>query len=275
MKLNIRVGRIHYINVLPIYYAMERGYTPNGFEMVPGTPAELNGRLCRGEVEVSAISSVEYGRNFRQYLLLPHLSISTAGDVGSVLFFSRIPFAGLSGKEVLLSAASATSAALLKVLLYELFGARPLYRTARVADGLPEGAYGLLAIGDEALRLRATGRYPYFLDLGRAWYELTGLPFVFGVWAVRRSFYENHPGEVQAMHQALVESKAWGLAGLPDICRQASRVVNMTAGDLRDYFNFLNYDFDAGQQEGLTAFFGYLQRGGWLTEVPALEFIKV
>jgi aminodeoxyfutalosine deaminase len=45
MKPNIRLGRIHYINVLPIYYAMERGYIQNGFEMVAGTPAELNGRL--------------------------------------------------------------------------------------------------------------------------------------------------------------------------------------------------------------------------------------
>ncbi len=275
MKPNLRLGRIHYINVLPIYYAMEQGYTRNGFEMVPGTPAELNGRLCRGEVEVSAISSVEYGRNFRQYLLLPQLSISTAGDVGSVLFFSRLPFAGLSGKEVLLSAASATSAALLKVLLYELFGARPLYRSAPVEDGLPDGAYGLLAIGDEALRLRAMERYPYFLDLGRAWHELTGLPFVFGVWAVRRSFYEECPGEVRAVHRALLESKAWGLAALADICRQASHLVNLSAADLRRYFNFLQYDFDAGQQEGLTAFFGYLQRGGWLPELPALEFIKV
>jgi chorismate dehydratase len=226
-------------------------------------------------VEVSAISSVEYGRHFREYLLLPRLSISTAGDVGSVLFFSRIPFAGLSGKEVLLSAASATSAALLKVLLYELFGARPLYRGARVGDGLPDGAYGLLAIGDEALHLRTSGRYPYFLDLGRAWHELTGLPFVFGVWAVRRGFYEKYPEEVQAVHRALLASKTWGLAALADICRQASHVVNMSAADLSTYFSFLDYDFDAGQQEGLSAFFGYLHRFGWLTELPGLEFIKV
>ena len=29
---------------------------------------------------------------------------------------------------------------------------------------------------------------PFELDLGQAWQELTGLPFVFGVWAVRRDF---------------------------------------------------------------------------------------
>ncbi len=273
MKPKIRLGRIHYINVLPIYYALERAYVPNGFEMVPGTPAELNGRLFRGELEVSAISSVEYGLNFRQYLLLPQLSISTEGDVGSVLFFSRVPFAGLSGKVVVLSASSATSAALLKVLLYELFGARPLYRCALVEDTLPEGAYGLLAIGDEALRLRASGRYPYFLDLGRAWHDLTGLPFVFGVWAVRRGFFATHPADVRAVHRALLESKAWGLAGLEDICRHASTLVKMSPADLGHYFHLLDYDLNARQQEGLAAFYRYLHRSGALLELPKLEFI--
>jgi chorismate dehydratase len=273
MTSKIRLGRIHYINVLPIYYALERAYVPNGFEMVPGTPAELNGRLFRGEVEVSAISSVEYGCHFREYLLLPHLSISTEGDVGSVLFFSRLPFAELSGKMVILSASSATSVALLKVLLYELFGARPHYHSDQVADTLPDGAYGLLAIGDEALCLRATGRYPYFLDLGRAWHDLTGLPFVFGVWAVRRRFFATHPEEVRAVHQALLDSKAWGLAGLEDICRHASTLVEMSATDLHHYFHCLDYDLNGRQQEGLTAFYRYLHRSGALPEFPEMEFI--
>jgi len=273
MEPKIRVGRIHYINVLPIYYALERAYVANGFEMVPGTPAELNGRLFRGEVEVSAISSAEYGRHFKDYLLLPDLSISTAGDVGSVLFFSRIPFSRLTGKDVILSASSATSAALLKVLLYELFGAQPLYRTAPVEDRLPDGAYGLLAIGDEALRLKTTGRYSYYLDLGRAWHDLTGLPFVFGVWAVRRGFYKDHAEEVRTVHQALLESKSWGLAGLEDICRHASTLVKMSVPELRHYFHLLDYDLNARQREGLSAFYRYLYRSGALETLPALEFI--
>jgi chorismate dehydratase len=273
MKPKVRVGRIQYINVLPIYYALERAYVANGFEMVPGTPAELNGRLFRAEVEVSAISSVEYGRNFREYLLLPHLSISTAGDVGSVLFFSRVPFSRLTGKDVILSASSATSAALLKVLLYELFGVQPLYRSAPVEDSLPDGAYGLLAIGDEALRLKATGRYPYYLDLGRAWHDLTGLPFVFGVWAVRREFYQDHPAAVSTVHQALLESRDWGLLALEEICLHASNLVSMSPEDLRGYFKLLNYELDLHQQDGLMTFYRFLHRYGVLPEMPLLESI--
>ncbi len=273
MPPKLRVGRIHYINVLPIYYALERAYVANGFEMVPGTPAELNGRLFRGEVEVSAISSVEYGLHFKDYLLLPDLSISTDGDVGSVLFFSRIPFSQLTAREVILSASSATSAALLKVLLYEIYGVQPLYRAAPVTDRLPDGAYGLLAIGDEALRLKTTGCYPYYLDLGRAWHDLTGLPFVFGVWAVRRSFFANHPEAVHRVHQTLLQSKGWGLGALEEICRHATNLVSMSTEDLRNYFNLLNYELDVHRQKGLMTFYQFLHRYGVLAELPRLESI--
>ncbi len=269
-----RLGRIRYINVLPIYYAIDRALCPNGFQVVSGTPAELNQQLRRGLLEVSAVSSYEYGRRFRDYLLLPELSISTEGDVGSVLFFSRLPFHRLTGREVVLSAASATSAALVKVVLAELFGARPLYRTGAVSDTFADGVCGMLAIGDEALRLRARGSYPYFLDLGRAWRDLTGLPFVFGVWAARRDVWERDPALVHYLHRTLVASKTQGCAALPDICRQAAALVNLSEAELLDYFRKLQYDLDAGQQTGLEAFYRYLHRYGDLGEMPELRFIN-
>ncbi|AEB09263.1 menaquinone biosynthetic enzyme MqnA/MqnD family protein [Desulfobacca acetoxidans] len=268
-----RLGRIRYINVLPIYYAIDRAICPNGFQVVSGTPAELNEQMRGGFLEVSAISSYEYGRRFRDYLLLPELSISTVGDVGSVLFFSRLPFQRLSGREVVLSAASATSAALVKVVLAELYGARPLCRTGAVTDQFADGVCGMLAIGDEALRLRARGIYPYFLDLGRAWHDLTGLPFVFGVWAARRDVWERQPDLVTYLHRTLVSSKLQGCNALSDICRQATAQVNLSEAELLDYFQKLKYDLDAGQQEGLTAFFRYLHRYGDLPEMPELRFI--
>jgi chorismate dehydratase len=268
-----RLGRIRYINVLPIYHAIDRGYVSNGFNMISGTPAELNARFHQGDLDVSAISSLEYGRHFKEYMLLPDLSISTKGDVGSVLLFSRLPFHRLTGRDVLLSEGSATSAALVKIVLTERYGARPLYRLGPVTDRFCDGCCGMLAIGDEALRLKATGAYPFFLDLGRAWHELTALPFVFGVWAVRRSFFDQRPSEVYYLHQTLLEAKKLGLRKMEDICSQAAEVVNMSSEQVKNYFQLLNYDLDDGQQEGLEAFYSYLYRFGELPELPELRFI--
>lgn len=273
MAPKLRLGRIRYINVLPIYYGLEQALLPNGFEMVLGTPAELNAYLYTGQVDVSAISSLEYGRHFREYLLLPDLSISTQGDVGSVLFFSRLPFHCLTGQEVRLSNSSATSAALVKVILAELYGVQPHYHWGPVTDEFATGCAGLLAIGDEALRLRAAGNYPYFMDLGQAWYRLTRLPFVFGVWAVRRAYFAQQPARVSDLHQTLLHSKQLGLKALEEISGRAATEVHLTVEQLVSYFKHLNYGLDDRQQNGLATFFRYLYRGGELTEMPELQFI--
>ena len=275
MEPKVRLGRIRYINVLPIYFALDQAWVANGFAVETGTPAELNQRLRQGRLDVSAISSYEYGRHHEHYIMLPDLAIATRGDVGSVLFFSRVPFHRLTGKEVLLSAGSATSAALVKIVLAELYGARPLYRVGPVTDRFLDGCYGMLAIGDEALRLQARGCYPYFLDLGRAWADLTGLPFVFGVWAARRDFWQAHPEAVHTVHRTLVAAKKLGLEALPAICRQAAAIVPLAEAELRAYFQRLNYDLDADQQLGLSAFFRFLHRYGELLHLPALEFLPV
>ncbi|MDD3581059.1 MAG: menaquinone biosynthesis protein [Desulfobacca sp.] len=273
MGTKLRLGRIGYINVLPIYYALDQALVPNGAEVIWGTPAELNALMGAGRLDVSGISSLEYGRHFHDYLLLSDLSISSQGDVGSVLFFSRLPFHRLSGRAVRLSHSSATSAALVKILLAEIYGARPLYYSGPVAPQLADGCSGLLAIGDEALRLRATGVYPYYLDLGRAWYELTGLPFVFGVWAVRRSCFAQHRAQVDYLHQTLLMAKNWGLRSLMEISQRAADLIGLDHQELFDYFHLLNYDLGSRQQQGLQAFYHYLYKVGELAEIPELRFI--
>ena len=71
-----RLGRIQYLNVLPIYFALENLLGENGFESVSGTPADLNAGMRQGLVDLGSISAMEYGRNFRDYLLLPDLACS-------------------------------------------------------------------------------------------------------------------------------------------------------------------------------------------------------
>jgi chorismate dehydratase len=173
MMAKARLGRIAYLNVLPIYFALENILGENGFHLVRGTPSELNALMRRGEVDLGSISAMEYGRAFRDYLLLPDLSISATGAVGSVLLFSRVPFSRLDGRLIRVSAASASGAALVKVLMAELFEVQPRYQTGHLVGAPREKCTAVMAIGDEALRLSAAGTMPFELDLGQAWQELT------------------------------------------------------------------------------------------------------
>jgi chorismate dehydratase len=272
MMTKARLGRIAYLNVLPIYFAMEHIFSENGFHLVRGTPAELNALMRRGEVDLGSISAMEYGRACHDYFLLPDLSISSKGAVGSVLLFSRVPFSRLDGRTIRVSAASASGAALVKVLMAELFQVQPRYEQGQLA-GAPRGqCTAVMAIGDEALRLSAAGTMPFELDLGQAWQELTGLPFVFGVWAVRRDFAETHPEATATLHRLLLRSRDWGLGSLAELSRMAATSYGMPPAQILAYFRQLNYSLDPEHEEGLATFFNYLYNLGELPEAPELRY---
>ena len=275
MPTKPRLGRIQYLNVLPIYYALESLFGEDGFHLVRGTPAELNARMRRGEVDLGSISAMEYGRNFKDYLLLPDLSISSQGPVGSVLLFSRVPFGELEGRTVRVTAASASGAALVKVLLSELFQVKPCYETGTLAKRPMTEADALMAIGDEALCLKSAQALPYELDLGEAWQELTGLPFVFGVWAVRRAFAESHPEAAGTLHRLLLRSKDWGLGSLAELSRRAAAPFGMTPEAVLAYFRQLDYALGPEHERGLRTFFHYLTEQGELPEEPRLEYFSL
>ncbi len=251
---------------------MENLFGENGYHLVRGTPADLNALMRRGEVDLGSISAMEYGRAFRDYLLLPDLSISSKGAVGSVLLFSRVPFSRLDGRLIRVSAASASGAALVKVLMARLFEVQPRYQPGKLADTSPEEYTAVMAIGDEALALKAAGVMPFELDLGEAWQELTGLPVVCGVWAVRRDFAGTQPEATQALHRLLLRSRDWGLGSLAELSRIAATSFNMSPSQILAYFHQLNYFLDADHQEGLATFFHYLYNLGELAEEPQLEY---
>ena len=274
MTSKARLGRIQYLNVLPIYFALEHVFNDNGFHLVRGTPAELNSRMRRGEIDLGSISAMEYGRNAADYLLLPDLSISSRGPVGSVLLFSRMPFPELYGRSIRVSAASASGAALLKVLMAKLFGVTPSYRRGPLAGCSLDGVTAVLAIGDEALRLKKDQTLPFELDLGAAWQELTGLPFVFGVWAVRRAFAKARPEDTAALHRLLLRSRTWGLGSLAELSRLAAAPFGMTPAQVLTYFQQLDYSLGPEHERGLRTFFQYLVAQGELPEAPRLEYFQ-
>jgi chorismate dehydratase len=191
--------------------------------------------------------------------------------VGSVLLFSRVPFSRLDGRTIRVSAASASGAALVKVLMARLFEVQPYYQAGQASVSLTK-VDAVMAIGDEALALKAAGVLPFELDLGEAWQELTGLPFVFGVWAVRRDFADNQPLSTAALHRLLLRSRDWGLRSLAELSRIAAAPLGMSPAQVLAYFHQLNFFLSPEHEEGLATFFHYLYNLGELVEEPQLEY---
>jgi chorismate dehydratase len=270
-----RVGRVGYINCEPVYYGIEQGAIPAACRIIDGTPAELNVGLREGELDLSVISAIEYASHPDRYLLLPDLAIACDGPADSVLFLSRVTLSDLDGEPVLLSGDALTSIYLVKILLRRLFGVAPEFRHADSrSDGvLPEDVAGVLLIGDPALRAR--GRFPYSLDLGEGWKTLTGLPFVFAVWAVRRDFYRDHRRDTHRLHDALLESKRYSLARLDEISDAVHRRVGLSREACSTYLKErLSFDLTPRHLDGLRRFLSMLETSGELVSAPALEFIE-
>ncbi|HXF96771.1 MAG TPA: aminofutalosine synthase MqnE, partial [Gemmatimonadales bacterium] len=271
-----RVGRIGYINCYPVYAAIDRGIVPVPGELVTGTPAELNDLLAAGELDVSVISAVEYARHARDLVLLPDIAISSDGPVRSVILYSRRPIAELAGRTVLVSASSRTSVALLELLCRHVWkiGPRLAQARAEAADlhavqNLPHD--GLLVIGDPALLLGARRAYPYAYDLGEEWKRWTGLPFVFAVWAARRSA---DPAAVRPVYQAILASRAWGLAHVDELAQRAAATSGVPLEICRAYFAGLDYGFGYKHLAGLADFFRRLAHDGRVPD-GSLQFLEV
>ncbi|WP_415718426.1 menaquinone biosynthesis protein [Maridesulfovibrio sp.] len=272
---NVKVGRISYLNVLPIYYPLESGLIANDFEFVYGPPAQLNKMMSEGLMHIASNSSVEYLRHSEQYLLLPDLAIGSRGPVQSVIMISRKPLEQLKGCNVLVSAQTHTSAALLKILLSEYIPLNATYKTGNATEILKDGERpeAILCIGDEALNLRKHEDYPYIFDLGEEWIRWTGLPFIFGIWTVRRD--AAHREDVKQAIRDLIKAKQWGQANIEKICEMTAEKTMLNLDESRSYYEGLVYDLGNKEIQGLEIFAKYLLKTEQINNIPALEFIDV
>jgi len=247
----VRLGRISYANMAPVFYKVEADV-----EEVTGVPTELNRMLLDGELDIAPISSIEYARNADQLRILPRLCVSSEGAVDSIQLVTRMQFNHV--RTVAVTPESATSVVLTRILLPK-------------AEILPLGmeADAKLLIGDAALHSAYEDPTPHF-DLGRLWLEKTGLPMVFAVWAAPEPVVD---GLVELEH-ALVASVRLARSEPELLARKASELYGYPAGFLARYFEKLRYSFGPRERAGLYTFLEMARDAGELAHVPELRFVR-
>ena len=264
----VRIGMVNYINTAPIYEIWKERAMPAEWVMIEGQPSQLNTMLANDQIDMGFVSSYAYAIEPERYQILADLSISATGPVGSVFLFSHLPPEALSNKLVILTGQSDTSIRLVKIILEEFYKVQPRYGVGEVYGPTvqTEGVSAVLAIGDDALRLRAEQRYPLYLDLGEMWHHRTGLPFVFSVCAVREAFLREQPAAARAIREALVDCREQGTLRMAEICDRVARRIPMDCEACSQYLMGIEHDLSPVKLQALERFFQYMINRG---EAPA------
>lgn len=235
-----RVGSVRFLNAAPLVRGIED-------EIILATPSKLAEMLQKDELDAGLVSITEVLFNDR-YDVLDGIAIASLGEVQSVFLAHRRPVS--EAREIFFDTASLTSVNLLRVLLAERglkpeFKPLPDYSTAAELDHV-------LLIGDAALDfLRA--KHPHkIMDLGAAWMELTGLPFVYAVWALRRGV------ENTALRRQLREARDFGLDTLDSIVRSRTEYDYEFR---KDYLGWhIHYHLGNDEKRGLAKFIELLRK---------------
>lgn len=243
------LGSVPYMNAVPLSRWFE---TPEGegfAKICYEVPSTLADRLSQGELDVALVSSVEAFRQ-KETVMIPGIAIASEREVMSVRLFSKVPFERL--QKVALDTSSLTSTVLIQILLKELYGVKPEYVSLPpdLNRMLGECDAGLL-IGDAGMTANAGGLH--VMDLGAAWFRLTGMPFVWAVWLA------NADADLERLTTLLHRAKTWGLAHLEELAVQESIRTSVEQGVCMHYLSkIMVYDLAPRHLQGLERFRSYL-----------------
>jgi cyclic dehypoxanthinyl futalosine synthase len=265
----LKIAAVSFLNARPITYGLERGLGEDRFELSFELPSRCAQLLAAGEVDVALIPTAAYAESEVELRVVPGVSIASFGPVRTVLLVSEVPWAQL--EEIALDGASRSSAALLKLLCRDR-GLAPRFREVphdQVLDAAV-GRTGALVIGDAGFA--AAQKYQHVVDLGQAWRETTGLPFVYAVWAGRPEVLG--ADELGILQQSLSE----GMIHRAEIARGWAEAAPHGAGEPSTYERYLTdsirYRLGSEELSGVAAFFDRGHAAGLFRERARLRLFE-
>jgi chorismate dehydratase len=258
----VRLGAVSYLNTRPLVEGLEaRPDVALRFD-VPARCADL---VVAGEVDLGLVPIIEYARHADAYAIVPDVSIASRAAVDSVALFTRQPIERV--RTIALDVSSRTSAGLVRLLCARLWRIQPAFVPAAPYIGaMLASADAALLIGDPALFLDPASVDAHKIDLGLAWRELTGLPFVWAVWA-------GHTGAASPeVCRLLLETRRHGEASIDTIARRERPDDPAAQARIARYLGeTITYGLDDALQAGAQAYFDGLAGEGIIPRAPRLR----
>jgi len=258
----LRIGAVSFLNAKPLLYGLEE---ESGIELHLDVPSRLLDGLRDRRFDVALLPVIDYQR-------MEGLRLLTSGGIGcdgptlTVRIFSPAPIDQIT--KLACDTDSHTSVALARIVLAEVYHIRPEF--VPLGPGCVDAKLPRLLIGDKVVCQEPRG-LPYQLDLGQAWKQLCGLPFVFAAWMAR-------PGVDLGDLPARLE-RAWheGLQQVDGIITRFAVPRGWPPGIARQYLcEHLKYDIGPRHLEAIRRFHALAARHGLVPQpVRPLDVVHV
>ncbi len=241
-----RICAVSYLNTAPLVWGLLHGPQRGQAELSFAIPSECARRVTAEEADAGIVPVVEVERQGLEPV--SQLCIACRREVRSILLFARRPWPEV--ETLAADIGSRTSVELARIVLRERHGSRPRVQAmAPDLNRMLEAADAALLIGDAALRVTPETTGLPWLDLGREWFELTGLPMVFAVWAGRPQ-----PG-LAALADLLEASFSYGVESLDAIIRSEAASRGFPPDLVARYFERnVAFRLGAAEREGMERF---------------------
>jgi len=285
----LRVAAISFLNPAPLLYNFEHEPTASllrsHYTLHYTTPANCAAELLTGTADLGLIPIASLTP---ELAIVPGCTIASLHEVRSILLLVKNPQT-LDNNEVLRTvrtvaadSASRSSQAYTHILFEHFHQTKPTF-VEHPADPIPmlAQADAALLIGDPALlarehRAAIDAAYPglLWLDLATLWRELTGLPWVAAVWAVRP---EALPGADIVQNQLitdLTESRDNGLQHVEELVREWTPRLNVPPATIHTYLTQnIHYTLDSECLEAILVFRVLAAGIGVLPEMKKLRLL--
>ena len=261
----LRVGIVNYLNSKPLAWSFLQGQAASGFAAEFLSPATVAQRLASAELDIGLIPSIEVQR-IPGVTVLPDLCVAATEEVRSVILLSRCEPRLI--RRLALDENSRTSAALVRIVLAERYGAKPETIAARPdLESMMSRADAALIIGDPALQVDRSGYR--VLDLAAEWRRLTGRPFVFAVWALRDGV------ELGNRAADFERSLELGQREIETLIAESATELGIPASEIRHYLTCnLSYELGENELAGLEEFFTKAHFHGLIDSIEPLRLLS-
>ena len=238
----LKVTAVSYLNTKPFLYGIFNSQVDELIDLKLDIPSVCADKLISGEADLGLVPVAVLPK-----LKSPHIvsdfCIGSTKKVKTVCLFSEKPINEIT--EVYLDYHSRTSVELTKILLKNHWKVSPKLIDAKVGfEKKIQGSTAALVIGDRAIDLLS--KYEFAFDLGEAWNDYSGLPFVFAAWVSNRPLDDEF---VKKFNAALAN----GVGQIPKLVYLMP--TPQPGFDLQQYFtNNISYEFDGAKRKALSRF---------------------